>query len=214
MSGTRRSILKFLAAIGLTAPSKLVRAEEAPPPNSTHHPKGERLSYEQSCRRLQALGLLEAGDIPALRASMPNYDDEVLAVEFFRTFVGDGVDLGHLTLPRTYFGRSEISNASFRNTDLHESRMCWNDFTNVDFSEADLQRCDLRGSAFEKVNFSRARLDGADLRRSGFDACNFADASMSGCIITNAQRGGLTLSDSQRKAIACTDDEGPEPDGG
>jgi len=68
-------------------------------------------------------------------------------VEFFRTRVSDD-KFENLTLPRTFFGRSEIRDMSFRGTDLSESTLCWNDFIAVDFSDCDLSNGDLRASLF------------------------------------------------------------------
>src|ERR1043165_7637704 len=87
----------------------------------------QRLSYEESCRRLQR-DYLGKGAIPPLLDRLPRPDDEApLGVSFFRTFVGEGDDLSNLFLPHTFFGRSEINNAFFRNTDFTESNLCWND---------------------------------------------------------------------------------------
>jgi len=63
----------------------------------------------------------------------PRHDDEQLGVSFFRTRLAD-VTLDGLTLPRTFFGRSEIRGVSFPVTDLSESTANWNDFIDVDFS--------------------------------------------------------------------------------
>ncbi len=146
---------------------------------------------------------------------VPQYDDEgPLGVEFFRTFIGDGCDLSNLTLPRTFFGRSEISDVCFRNTDLSESNLCWNDFKNVDFSEAVLTRCDIRASIFNRVKFVNAELSGADLRHSEFKACDFNGAIMDGTVLTKAQEGRLQLSDEQRSKIKWASNAGPEPGGG
>lgn len=173
-----------------------------------------KLSYEDSCRRLQE-SYLEAGEIPPLPPRMPQADDEEpLGVSFFRTSLGDGDDLSNLTLPRTLFCRSEIQDVLFRNTDFTESNLCWNDFIEVDFSDAILVRSDLRGSNFTRVNFASSDLSQADMRRSSFDECDFANASMAGTILTREQGESLSLSDSQRSEIAWTTDEGPEPDGG
>jgi len=145
---------------------------------------------------------------------MPRYDDEQLGVSFFRTFVGEHDDLSNLTLPRTYFGRSEINDALFCNTDLTESCFCWNDFIDVDFSDAVLARCDLRASSFTRVVFNRADLRGADLRRSSFDDCSFDGALLDRAILTRAQAELIELTDAQRQVIALTNGDGPEPDGG
>jgi uncharacterized protein YjbI with pentapeptide repeats len=176
-----------------------------------------RLTFEESCERLRSLGLLD--EQVALPPRMPQYDDEVLAVSFFRTFVGpdnegDTFDLANLTLPRTFFGRSEIRSTSFENSDLHESNLCWNDFVDVSFVRADLSRSDMRASIYERVRFNHAVLSFADLRRSTFDDCDFTDAIMVGAVLTRRQSGEVTLSSQQRAEIAWADDDGPEPSGG
>jgi uncharacterized protein YjbI with pentapeptide repeats len=112
-------------------------------------------------------------------------DDEPLGVSFLRTRVSD--DLSGLTLPRTFFGRSEISEASFRGTDLHESTLCSNDFIDVDFSQAILTGADLRASLFECASFAEADLALADLRISTFTNYVFDRASMKGTILTRRQ---------------------------
>src|SRR5688572_5747799 len=133
-----------------------------------------RLSYEESCRLLQSLGYLYGGTIPPLPARMPYADDENPGVSFYKTRVtGEGLE--NLTIPRTYFGRSQVGPISFRNTDLSESVLCWNDFEGVDFGACDLSRSDLRASNFERVRFVAADLRGGDLRRSSFVACDFTD---------------------------------------
>jgi uncharacterized protein YjbI with pentapeptide repeats len=122
--------------------------------------------------------------------------------------------LSGLTLPRTFFGRSEINGASFHDTDLRESNLCWNDFVDVDFSEAVLRSSDLRASLFERVSFVEADLGFADLRRSTFANCLFDRASMLGTTLTRRQGETLSLSSSQLSKISWVDDEGDEPDGG
>ncbi len=141
-------------------------------------------------------------------------DEEPLGLNFFRTFVGEGADLGNLTVPRTFFGRSEVSNASFRNTDLSESNLRWNDFTDVDFAEATLASADFRASNYTRVNFTRADLRGADLRRADFEECVFDGAAMDGAVLTRNQGLRLSLSSEQKAAIAWCNDDGPEPSGG
>jgi uncharacterized protein YjbI with pentapeptide repeats len=118
----------------------------------------------------------------------PRFDDDALGVQFFRTLVTDE-DLSSLTLPGTFFGRSEIIRSSFRNTDLQRSTMCWNDFVEVDFRDACLAECDLRASSFESCTF-----DGADMRGA---------IVSSGCPIR--------LDATQREAVVWSNDE---PDGG
>lgn len=172
-----------------------------------------RLSYRDSCVRLQQ-DYIDAESIPTLPDHLPRHDDEgPLGVSFFRTFVGEGDDLSNLTLPRTYFARSEIRDALFRNTDFTESHLCWNDFTDVDFTDALLIRSDLRASLFTRVNFNAADLTGADIRHSSFLECDFTDAQMAGVVITGEQSLALPLSDKQRAEIT-TADLGLEPGGG
>ena len=176
-----------------------------------------RRSYEESCRLLQQRGYPDVGspgEIPPLPNRRPQCDDdEPLGVTFFRTLVG-GHALEDLTLPRTFFGRSEVSRISFRNTDLSESTLCWNDFIEVDFTDADLSACDLRASLFTRVVFVRTALRGADLRRSTFEECDFTDADLRGAKLTHAQGRKLTISPEQRQVIDWQDDEGEQPPGG
>src|ERR1700691_4388161 len=110
-----------------------------------------RRSYEESCRVLLQLGYPDAGAdgaTPPIPDHGPPFDDEApMGVSFFRTFVGQDIehgvedvrdgDLENLTL-RTFFGRSHIHHVSFKNTDLSESAMCWNDFNEVNFTDTDL----------------------------------------------------------------------------
>jgi uncharacterized protein YjbI with pentapeptide repeats len=173
----------------------------------------ERMLYAESCRFLQSQGLLGAGAIPALPARAPRYDDEQLGVSFFRMRLADA-ELAGLTLPRTFFGRSEVRNASFRSTDLSESTANWNDFIDVDFSGADLSRADLRASVFERVSFRGAALRGADLRRATFHKCVFTGADMTGAKVTRALAWLLRLSRDQRRTVDWQPDPGPEPEGG
>ena len=173
----------------------------------------ERLDYKASCRRLHELGWPDCEPPPPIPDHTPRHDDNgPLGVSFFRTWV-EG-DLSNLTLPRTFFGRSEIKGASFHRTDLRESNLCWNDFVDVDFSEAVLRSSDLRASLFDRVSFVEADLGFADLRRSTFANCLFDRASMKGTILTRRQGETLSLSASQLSKINWVDDEGNEPDGG
>lgn len=172
-----------------------------------------RHSYEASCLRLQP-GYLEPGDVPPIPDHLPQYDDEEpLGVNFFRMAI-EGEDLSNLTLPRTFFGRSEINNVSFHNTDLSESNLSWNDFIHVDFSSARLTQSDLRASALSNTSFQSADLSGSDLRRSSFENCSFADALMTGTVLTITQGNILPLSDRQRAEVAWADTDGDEPGGG
>ena len=173
----------------------------------------KRLDYEESCRALQKLGLLEAGDIPPLGQGPPRYDDEELGVEFFRTLVADA-KAEFLTLPRTFFGRSEIRVTSFRGTDLSGSVANWNDFICVDFSEANLADADLRANLFERVNFAGASLVGADLRYCGLKQCDFTGADMTDVKITRKAGTALNLSQEQQYSVDWQDEDGEEPAGG
>src|SRR5262249_28078690 len=139
-----------------------------------------RLSYEESCRLLQRLGYPDAGAdgvIPPMPDHRPQCDDEEpLGVCFFRTKEGAGEhDLENLTLPRTFFGKSEVGPVSFKNTDLSESNLCWNDFNRVNFTDADLSGSDLRASLFCECDFVRTNLRNSDLRRSTFEKCDFTE---------------------------------------
>jgi hypothetical protein len=198
--------------------------------------RAARLSYEESCKFLQRhnhLGGGVEGVIPPMPDHRPQFDDSTsIGVRFFRTWVGVGRPFGlepsspedwedvaehaleNLTLPRTFVGRSEIGPISFKNTDLSESTLCWNDFIEVNFTDADLSGSDLRASIFKRVAFVRANLRTADLRRSGFEACDFTDADMAGAKLTRKQGEGIRLSDEQRKVIDWQESDGDEPPGG
>ncbi len=174
-----------------------------------------RLSYEESLRRLQELGFLGADEHPPMRIHIPQpEDDEPLGLSFFRTLVGDDADFADLTIPRTLFGRSEICNASFANTDLTESNLRWNDFIDVDFTDAVLERADLGASLYTRCKFIRTVLRGADLRMTTFDHCKFEGALMERAMLTRGQGAKLTLTAQQRAVIDWRDDDGPEPSGG
>jgi uncharacterized protein YjbI with pentapeptide repeats len=171
-----------------------------------------RLSYEDSCRKLQGT-YLDPGKIPPRRDHVPQIDDpEPLGVSFFRTRVMG--DLSNLTLPRTFFGRSEVTKATFRNADLMQSNLAWNDFIDTDFSSAVLAGADLRASQYVRVSFADADLTNADLRRSSFESCDFSRTKMLGARLTRAQGASLVLSEAQRTEIEWTTDGGPEPNGG
>ena len=173
-----------------------------------------RLGYDDSIRRLQDLGFLGA-ERPPISDHLPQpEDEEPLGLSFFRTFIGEGADLSNLSIPKTLFSRSEVSNVSFHNTDLSESNLCWNDFMDVDFTEAVLARADLRASIYTRVNFTRTDLCGADLRRSDFEKCVFDGAVMDGAVLTRKQGLRLSLSSKQKAVIDWRDEDGSEPSGG
>ena len=192
--------------------------EQRRPPTAKKHGgevvemTGVRLNYEGSCRRLQKLRVIPDGDCPPLPKSVPNHDDEILGVSFFRTLLNDEV-LENLTLPRTYFGRSEIRGTSFKNSDLSESRLCWNDFIDVDFSNAKLNGSDLRASIYERVKFTNTDLQNADLRRSTFQNCDFTGANLRGAKLSKNMKILESLTADQRSSIDFQP-EGEEPPGG
>ena len=138
-----------------------------------------RPSYEESIRLLRERGVLGPADAPTLPPRMPLPDEDPVGLEYFRTAL-QGEDLSGLSLPRTFFCRSEVAETSFHDSDLTESFMCWTDFIEVDFSSALLVRADLRASSFERVSFADADLSGADLRRSSFSGCKFKGARLAG----------------------------------
>ena len=170
-----------------------------------------RLSYEESCRRLVPDYISE---VPPLLDRMPRYDDDVIGLDFFKTVLEDDTRFSGLTIPRTFIGRSEVSAVSFRNSDLSESCLCWNDFINVDFREADLSGSDLRGSIYRNVDFTSARLSGADLRHSTFEGCSFEGADVSNAKLTRSQRGSLNLTREQSGKVDWRWRAGPKPHGG
>ena len=65
--------------------------------------------------------MLDEGTIPPIPPATPQYDDETPGVSIFRMLLGTELDLANLTLPRTFFGRSELNGTVLRNTDLTES---------------------------------------------------------------------------------------------
>ena len=173
----------------------------------------DRKSYKESCQFLKDQQLLDGNTLPELPVRAPHYDDERLGVSFFRTRLAD-VRLEHLTLPRTFFGRSEIRGVSFHGTDLSQSTGCWNDFVDVDFSDADLSGVDLRGSILQRVSFRGARLDRADLRRTSFSGCTFTDADLTGAKLNRSLLWFFRLTSAQRRSVDWQSGPGPEPEGG
>lgn len=121
--------------------------------------------------------------------AMPNHDDAELGFQYFKYCLEDA-DNSNLTLSRTFFGRSWFARVRFVNSDLSESRMCWNEFDGCDFSGADLSKCDMRACIFKDCQFVGAILRGADLRRSTFDGCNFAVAALTGAIAADENSEG------------------------
>ena len=175
-----------------------------------------RLTYEQSCKSLQEQQWLKPGDIPPLPTRPPAYDDEILGVEFFRTSLDGklGADFENLSLPRTFFGRSDIVDITFRNTDFSESVANWNDFIDVNFLGADLSRCDFRACKLTRVSFENSTLADADLRCCNFESCTFTGADMTGTKMTRTTGIGLQLSKEQRAVVDWHEEDGEAPGGG
>jgi uncharacterized protein YjbI with pentapeptide repeats len=180
-----------------------------------------RKSLEESWRALEAMGhdmpRLPDGT-PHLPSRMPNFDDDDRSVNiaFFRTRYADA-DLSGFTIPKMNFGRSHFERVNFSESELAESRMCWNDFTRCDFTSASLSRCDLRASNFDGCVFRGADLSGADLRRSNFDACIFEGARMAGAIVHKRSASEdliPLLSKAQLDEIRWVSEVGEEPPGG
>jgi len=155
---------------------------------------------------------------PFVPKRMPRPGDSApLGFEYFRCAQEDE-DLSNLTLPRTFFGRSEMLRINFSNTDLSSSWMCWNDFADCDFSGASLYRCNMRASNFVRCRFVGARLSRADMRRSAFEGCDFTGATMTGARADTLYGDDWELlprlSEEQQRSMKWSDDPGPEPDGG
>ena len=159
----------------------------------------------------------DASGNPFVPRQMPSHDDEVLGFSFFKSVTEDA-DYSILTLPRTFFGRSEFERVSFQNTDLSESRMCWNDFIECDFSLADLSACDMRASTYVRCKFDQAILKDADFRHSFFEDCTFAGANVTGVIVDepSAKECELfeALTNEQIALLEQWANPGPEPKGG
>ena len=173
----------------------------------------QRSSYENSVRTLQKSQLIDVGDVPLIPQQRPRHDDEVMGVSFFRTELVDA-KLDHLTLPRTFFGRSEIRATSFRDTDLSESTANWNDFIEVDFTGANLSGSDMRACVFERVKFRGATLMGVDFRYCGFKQCDFTEADLTDVKLTQRVGAALRLTPEQQSVVDWHAEDGEEPEGG
>ena len=174
---------------------------------------GDRLDYQASCAALARLGFLEPGECPPVPSERPRPDDpDPLGLSFFRTQVSR--DLVNLTIPRTFFGRSEIIDASFAGCDLRESVLCWCDVEGVDFSRACLAGADLRASTFKRVTFTGCDLRGADLRHARFEDCDFAGGEMAGAMLGRFAKFRPRLSTLQKRSVRWSLGQGPQPPGG
>lgn len=172
-----------------------------------------RKPYSDSWEFLRDQQLLEGDVLPVLQERAPTSHDEQLGVSFFRTRLSNA-RLEYLSLPQTFFERSEIRGISFRGTDLYESTACWNEFVDVDLREANLSGMDLRGFTFQRVDFRGAHLCGADLRRTSFTACTFAGADLTGAQLSRSLLWFFRLSSTQRRGVNWHNGPGPEPQGG
>jgi hypothetical protein len=193
-----------------------------PEPNRTRKVKKfmRRRTLAETWRHLEKEGEgmpRDARGKPFVPPRMPSHDDEQLGWSFFRTSAHEA-DYSYCTLPRTYFGRSELNEVNFRNTDLSESRMCWNDFFDCDFAKADLSGCDMRASNFTRCKFDGADLRRADLRRSSFEDSSFQGANLKGAVMDNDSAADWATDEHLSKAQVATifwhDEPGGEPDGG
>ena len=173
-----------------------------------------RKTFDETISFLKQIGLVEEDQSPTLPLTMPHYDDDhPCGFSIFRMGIED-IELSELDMRRTFFSKSEIANCSFRNTDLGESNLCWNDFIQVDFSDANLSNSDLRASIYDRVNFSGCDLSGSDLRQSDFSECDFSSAIMKKTRLTRASGAVMPLSQKQKDEIDWQDTEGDEPGGG
>jgi hypothetical protein len=175
-------------------------------------PANQRRTLAQTWRHLEA----RCEKMPRTRQGKPHVprrkpggqDDDPSGFSFFRTIIEEA-DYSACTLPRTFFGRSGLTEVSFRNTDLSGSWMCWNDFTGCDFTRADLSGCDLRASTFEGCKFDGATLKGADLRRSSFAGSSFNRADLTGAVLDSGSaaewHADEHLSKAQRAGLVWTD---------
>jgi len=173
----------------------------------------ERLSYADSCQALKAAQIIDFVDVPRQPYDRPRHGDAGLGVRFFQKEIV-GAKLEHLTLPNTFFSRSEFRNTSFRDSLLTECTANWNDFIEVDFTNADLSRSDLRACLFERVSFRGVKLVGVDFRYCGFKHCDFKDADLTDAKMTQKMGAALKLSEEQKSVIDWQSEEGEEPEGG
>jgi BTB/POZ domain-containing protein KCTD9 len=175
--------------------------------------RSARATYEDTCLFLKREGWLEGDDLPPMPGRQPRFDDEEpMGVSFFRTSVSGAFE--NLTLPRTFFGRSEVSDASFVNTDLSESSMCWCDFVDTDFAVASLRSADLRASTFVRVRFAGCDLSDSDLRHASFEDCDFREGVLKGAKVTRRAARDMGLAPEQLASIDEQIDDGEEPGGG
>ncbi len=178
-------------------------------------PRAARRDLDATWSYLEQLGFAppRRNGRPYVPKAMPSFDDETLGFEFFRTKVLD-TSFAVLTLPRTFIGRSLLERVDFRDTDLRESRLCWNDFVDCDFSGADLRGADLRGSTFTKCRFERADLRDAELRNSSFNGSDFRAADVRGAHVRRLSAVLTLLTHEQRLELKRAWFDAEEPGGG
>jgi hypothetical protein len=186
-----------------------IRLDEAAiPPHAT------RLDLYASWTVLEKMGYSPPRDdvgrpmLPSKPPGDPESEEDDLS--FFRTRV-DSEEFSSLTMPRTFFARTEIHYTRFRDTDLSQSFMCWNDWLDCDFTAADLSSANLKAARYLYCTFAGANLNGADLRMADFIGCDFTGAQMQRARLTRKQAKSLALTAEQRKVIAWQSREGPEP---
>ncbi len=178
---------------------------------------GVRRSLEETWRFLASEGERvprRPDGEPFVPDAMPNHNDPAgrIGFSYFKYRLEDA-DNSDLTLPRTFFGRSYFVRVRFANTDLTESRMCWNDFVDCDFGRADLSRCDMRASRFKGCSFAGAILRDADLRGSSFAECVFAGADLAGAVADDDVYTSA-FSDEQYERMVWHEDVGEQAPGG
>lgn len=175
----------------------------------------ERLSLDATWDYLESIGIeppRDAQGLPCVVTDNPynhSYDDRLT---FFRTYIRD-LDFSCLTMPNSFFGRTQIDAFNFRNTDLSGSYMQENDWLDCDFTSANLSKCSLI-ALFYNCNFNGADLRGADLRDGGFYNCDFTNAILADACLRPEQAQDLPLSELQRLVInwQCPDESDEDED--
>jgi uncharacterized protein YjbI with pentapeptide repeats len=177
----------------------------------------KRLSWSQTWRQLERDGFDLGDRTPTGRPfhprKMPSFDDKRRGFGFFKEGLEDG-DMSNLSLSRLFVGRSRFKEVDFSNSDLSESRLCWNDFVNCRFQHAILKGCDGRASIWKKCDFRDADLSRCDWRHSRFVKCRFESALCEGMRLTRDQNGHLELDEQQLAQVHWCEDAGDEPEGG
>lgn len=166
-------------------------------------PPVRRLTLTETWDILEADGIRmprKRDRTPFVPPHMPQPHDSELGFSWFKEGWEEG-DFNNLTLPRMFIGRSRVAQIAFCNTDLSESRFCWNDFEECDFTDADLHGADLRSSLWLRCRFENANLSGADLRHSQFTDCVFNGALLTKAVLTRDQVEVLPFTEEQRQSV-------------